>query len=117
MARNLGDLVKKEDFILGSEYLTTVLVVIPKQSIDDWFNSYETICEFVVPRSSKKLFDDQDQALVNVTVFTKVLDTFKKNCRDRKFMVRDFEYNEQTIKKENEQMKMLEQSRKDKFVS
>ena len=30
MTRNLGDLVKKEDFVLDSEYLTTQLVVVPK---------------------------------------------------------------------------------------
>lgn len=30
LTRNLADLVKKEHFILDSEYLTTLLVVIPK---------------------------------------------------------------------------------------
>ena len=30
MTRNLGDLVKKEYFVLDSEYLTTQLVVVPK---------------------------------------------------------------------------------------
>ena len=30
LTRNLGDLVKKEDFVLDSEYLITLLVVVPK---------------------------------------------------------------------------------------
>jgi len=30
LTRNLADLVRKEDFILDSEYLTTLLVVVPK---------------------------------------------------------------------------------------
>lgn len=30
LTRNLGDLVKKEDFVLDSEYLTTQLVVVPR---------------------------------------------------------------------------------------
>ena len=30
LTRNLGDLVKKEYFVLDSEYLTTQLVVVPK---------------------------------------------------------------------------------------
>ena len=29
LTRNLGDLVKKENFILDSEYLTTLLVKVP----------------------------------------------------------------------------------------
>lgn len=54
--------------------------------------------------------------MVNVTLFQKVVDTFKKNCRDRKYMVREFHYDEQAISKDNEQMKTLEQNKKDKFV-
>lgn len=30
LSRNLGELVKKEHFVLDSEYLTTLLVVVPK---------------------------------------------------------------------------------------
>ena len=29
LTRNLGDLVKKENFIMDSEYLTTLLVIVP----------------------------------------------------------------------------------------
>lgn len=50
-------------------------------------------------------------------MFQKVVDTFKIKCRDRKYIVRDFKYDEQAIAKENEQIKTLEQSKKDKFVS
>ena len=69
-----------------------------------------------MPRSSKKLFEDTEQILVNVTMFQKVVDTFKIKCRDRKYLVRDFKYDEQAISRENEQIKTLEQSKKDKFV-
>lgn len=30
LTRSLGDIVKKEDFVLDSEYLITLLVVVPK---------------------------------------------------------------------------------------
>ena len=30
LTRNVIDLVKKEDFVLGSEYLVTLLVVVPR---------------------------------------------------------------------------------------
>ena len=53
MTRNLGEILKKEDFVVNSEYLTTLVVIVPKHSIDEWFVNYETLCEYIVPRSSK----------------------------------------------------------------
>ena len=87
-----------------------------RQSIEEWFASYETLCEYVVPRSSKKLYEDGEQVMVNVSMFQKVVDTFKMKCRDRKYIVREFRYDEQAIARENEQIKTLEQNKKDKFV-
>lgn len=77
LTRSLGDIVKKEHFVLDSEYLITLLVVVPKweprpdtelnkkikkrqfqflffrTSYGDWEKTYETLAEMVVPRSSK----------------------------------------------------------------
>ena len=64
----------------------------------------------------RKLIEDGDQCLVNVTLFQKVVDTFKVKCRDKKYLVKEFKYDEEAIAKENEQMKTLEQNKKDKFV-
>lgn len=61
------------------------------------------------------MFEEGDQVMVNVTMFQKVIDTFKIKCRDRKYMVRDFQYDENTISKDSEQLKTLEQNKKDKF--
>ena len=107
MTRNINELIKKEDFVLDSEYLTTLIVIIPKNSLDEWMANYETLCEYIVPRSSKKLYEDGEQALVNVTMFQKVVDTFKIKCRDRKYLVKEFKYDEQAISKENDQIKQL----------
>ena len=49
-------------------------------------------------------------------MFQNVVDTFKIKCRDRKYMVREFRYDEQAIAKDNDQIKTLEQNKKDKFV-
>uniref|UniRef100_A0A667XAS0 V-type proton ATPase subunit C n=1 Tax=Myripristis murdjan TaxID=586833 RepID=A0A667XAS0_9TELE len=54
MTRSLADIVKKEDFVLDSEYLITLLVVVPKPNYGDWQKTYETLAEMVVPRSTKK---------------------------------------------------------------
>lgn len=70
------------------------------------------LCFFLL---SRKLFEDGDQVMVNVTMFQKVVDTFKMKCRDHKYLVREFHYDEQAILKDTEQMKTLEQNKKDKF--
>jgi V-type H+-transporting ATPase subunit C len=88
---------------------------ISRHSFEEWLVNYETLCEYVVPRSSKKIYEDGEQVLVNVSLFQKVVDTFKMKCRERKYIVRDFKYDEQAMQRENEQIKALEQNKKDKF--
>ncbi len=51
LTRNLGDLVRPEHFVLDSEYLTTLVVVVPLSFLNDWHAKYETLTEKVVPRS------------------------------------------------------------------
>ncbi|XP_064409921.1 V-type proton ATPase subunit C 1-A isoform X2 [Latimeria chalumnae] len=84
MTRSLADVVKKEDFVLDSEYLTTLLVVVPKVNYNDWMKTYETLAEMVVPRSSR-------------------------------FIVRDFQYNEEEMKADKEEMNRLCTDKKKQF--
>ena len=72
MTRNLGDLVKKEHFVLDSEYLTTLLVVVPLAMINDWHAKYESLTDMVVPRSTQMIMQDADNALMSVSLFHKV---------------------------------------------
>ncbi|KAA8540636.1 hypothetical protein F0562_024445 [Nyssa sinensis] len=67
--RDLSNLVKPQDMIT-SEHLTTLLAVVPKYSQKDWLSSYETLTTFVVPRSSKKLHEDNEYALYSVTHYS-----------------------------------------------
>ncbi|GBP83903.1 V-type proton ATPase subunit C [Eumeta japonica] len=98
LTKNLGDLVKKEHFILDSEYLTTLLVIVPKSNFNDWNQNYEKITDMIVPRSTQLIQQDNDYGLFTVTLFKKgssnVVDEFKLHARERKFIVRDFSYNE-----------------------
>lgn len=97
LLRSLGDLVKKEHFV-DSEYLTTLLVVVPKALSKDWEKSYETILpELVVPRSSTLIYEDNEHCLYNVTLFRKVMEEFKLKAREKKFVVRDFKYSEEEL--------------------
>ncbi|XP_016094975.1 V-type proton ATPase subunit C 1-B [Sinocyclocheilus grahami] len=115
LTRSLADIVKKEDFVLDSEYLITLLVVVPKTSYPDWQKTYETLSEMVVPRSTKLLFEDQDSGLFSVTLFRKAIDDFKHKARENKFMVRDFQYNEEEMKADKEEMTRLSTDKKKQF--
>ncbi|XP_035212799.1 V-type proton ATPase subunit C-like isoform X2 [Stegodyphus dumicola] len=97
LLRSLGDLVKKEHFVLDSEYLTTLLVVVPNALTKDWEKSYEKITDMVVPSSSIRIFQDNEHSLYNVTLFKKWVDEFKANAREKKFIVRDFTYSEKEL--------------------
>uniref|UniRef100_A0A8C1RLR5 V-type proton ATPase subunit C n=1 Tax=Cyprinus carpio TaxID=7962 RepID=A0A8C1RLR5_CYPCA len=77
LTRSLADIVKKDDFVLDSEYLITMLVVVPKTNYNDWQRTYETLAEMVVPRSTNLLFEDQDSGLFTVTLFRKAIDDFR----------------------------------------
>ncbi|KAF3588743.1 hypothetical protein F2Q69_00026482 [Brassica cretica] len=84
--RDLSNLVKPED-VVTSEYLLTLLAVVPKYSQKDWLACYETLTDFVVPRSSKKLFEDNEYALYTVTLFTRVADNYRTSAREKGFQV------------------------------
>uniref|UniRef100_A0A3Q2L9T4 V-type proton ATPase subunit C n=1 Tax=Equus caballus TaxID=9796 RepID=A0A3Q2L9T4_HORSE len=90
LTRSLAEIVKKDDFVLDSEYLITLLVVVPKLNHNDWIKQYETLADMVVPRSSNVLSEDQDSYLCNVTLFRKAVDDFRHKARENKFIVRDF---------------------------
>lgn len=115
LTRNLADLVKREHFILDSEYLTTLLVIVPKQMINDWNTNYEKITDMIVPRSSQLITQDNDYALCTVTLFKKVVDEFKLHARERKFVVREFTYNEEELAAGKNEITKLVTDKKKQF--
>ncbi|XP_059828142.1 V-type proton ATPase subunit C 1-A isoform X2 [Hypanus sabinus] len=115
MTRSLADIVKKDDFVIDSEYLTTLLVVVPKANYAEWEKTYETLADMVVPRSSKLIYEDSDCGLYNVTLFRKAVDDFRLKARENKFIVRDFQYNEEELKADKEEMTRLSTDKKKQF--
>lgn len=115
LTRNLADLVKKEHFILDSEYLTTLLVIVPKPMVNDWNANYEKITDMIVPRSSQLITQDNDYALCTVTLFKKVVDEFKLHARERKFVVREFTYNEEELAAGKNEITKLVTDKKKQF--
>jgi len=87
--RDISTLVKPQQLV-DSENMTTAFVVISKFATKDWETSYERLCNFVVPRSSKVVSEDNDYALVSVVLFKRVVDDFKTACRSKGFQVREY---------------------------
>ncbi|CAF0927562.1 unnamed protein product [Adineta steineri] len=117
LTRNLNDVLKKEHFILGSEYLKTLLVCVPKALINEWNAKYESLCAMIVPRTAEKITEDQDYALFSVTLFQKAEDTFKHKCRENKFTVRDFTYDEKALDNERERIRELEREQQKLYAT
>ncbi|OWR49667.1 putative Vacuolar ATP synthase subunit C [Danaus plexippus plexippus] len=115
LTRNLADLVKREHFILDSEYLTTLLVIVPKAMFNDWNANYEKITDMIVPRSTQLVHQDNDYGLFTVTLFRKVVDEFKLHARERKFIVREFSYNEADLAAGKNEITRLVTDKKKQF--
>ncbi|XP_058226474.1 V-type proton ATPase subunit C [Rhododendron vialii] len=106
--RDLSNLVKPQD-IVTSEHLETLLAIVPKYSERDWLSSYETLTTYVVPRSSKKLYEDNEYALHTVTLFRRDADNFRNKARERGFQIREFEYSPETQDNRKQELEKLMQ--------
>lgn len=71
---------------------------------DAWLGSYERLTQFVVPRSSSRLAEDDEYALYTVTVFKKVQDEFVQKAREHKFQVREFTWDEGLLERERAEL-------------
>lgn len=71
----------------------------------------------IVPRSSTLINQDQDFALFNVTLFKKVVEEFKLHAREKKFVVREFTYNEEEMAAGKNEITKLVTDKKKQFVS
>ncbi|XP_006012217.1 V-type proton ATPase subunit C 1-B [Latimeria chalumnae] len=115
LTRTLTDIVSKDDFVLGSEYLTTLLVIVPKANYNHWQQKYESLSDLIVPRSTKMITEDADGGLFTVTLFKKAVDEFKVKARENKFMVREFTFNEQELQSEKEELTRLAADKKQQY--
>ncbi|KAM7537198.1 hypothetical protein Aperf_G00000074840 [Anoplocephala perfoliata] len=115
LTRNLGDIVKKEQFVQGSEYLITVPVVVQRHAYKEWEATYESLVDMVVPRSTELIFEDQDYGLWTVTLFQKMLNDFAQRAREKKFIVRDFIYDESMIEGERQNLLQARAEKKKQF--
>uniref|UniRef100_A0A673CHX5 V-type proton ATPase subunit C n=1 Tax=Sphaeramia orbicularis TaxID=375764 RepID=A0A673CHX5_9TELE len=83
--RSLNEIVRKEDLVV-SEYLTTLLVVVNRS----WERTYESLSEFVVPRSSRKLYEEKEAGVFSVTLFKRAVHQFKAKGKFVHWLKRNF---------------------------
>jgi len=101
---------ENDDFIY-TDHLTTVAVIIPRGGEDEFLKVYESLTTTVVPKSAKcfKSLGDKDGNNVwRVVVFKADAENFKKACRERRVVPREFEYSEEGYKKLMEQRAQVE---------
>lgn len=88
-----------------------------RANVNDWSQNYEKITDMIVPRSSQLITQDADYVLFNVTLFKKVVEEFKLHAREKKFVVRDFTYNEEELAAGKSEITKLVTDKKKQFVS
>merc|ERR1712137_737803 len=90
-----------DDFIV-SDHFATIPVILSRGADKEFLESYETVTENIVPGSARQFqgVDDKDgNTIWRVVMFKSAVEAFKKQCRERKWVVRDFEYSEEAYKK------------------
>ena len=58
--------------------------------LQEWSQKYENLTDMIVPRSSRLVFEDHENALFSVTLFRKVVEEFKVHCRESKSVADDW---------------------------
>jgi len=106
-------------FLKDSLYMTTLIAVVEKNKVNDWNNHYEKLDDMIVPRSSQELLSEEDfgnYKLFRFFAFRRVVDDIRQKAKDQlKVIVREYEYNVETImERESNSKKVLTQTDSDK---
>jgi len=91
MVRDLSDIVKA-NHVVDTEYMETLFVVVARMNDKQFLESYETLAQFVLPRSAEIVIQDSEYTVYRVVIFKKFAEDFKNNARDKKFYVREFKF-------------------------
>lgn len=131
LMRDLHGLLK-EEHVVDTENLCTLLVVVPKSLNREWYDWYEKMevddlknmmgesgayaARVAMPKSSVVICEDQDNLLVTVVVLRRFVDAVKGKLRERKFQPRDYTLEKDSGEsKEKSLVKLLEQRKNAKI--
>ena len=90
--------------VQDSEYLETHLIAVPNQQAKDFLKAYESLCEWVVPRSANKIDSDDEFTLFAATTFKRAGGEFVHRVRERKWTPRDYKYKQGGEKEERAEL-------------
>ena len=118
MTRNLSGLVSANDIVSNSDYMQSVLFIIPESEESTWINEYESLLPLgAVPRSARALHRDEGYILYVVVVMKKFIEEYVKTAANKKFIARlDFETNSEQQAQETEALSKLESDVKNQWV-
>lgn len=108
MVRGLADLIDKRD-VLDSEYMTSMVVVVPKAQMGEFVSTNHTMAKWVVPNSAKLISEDLEYGLYTLVIFKKSIDEFKASAREKRYTLREFTYDAAAI--ENDKAKKVADTR------
>ncbi|CAL54674.1 ATPase, V1 complex, subunit C [Ostreococcus tauri] len=106
-SKDLSELINPADLV-ESENLTTLVVQVPKMRTEDWVSNYETLSNFVVPRSSKVLYAEGDTELRTVVLFRRVVDAFINAAREIGCTAREYSHDPEASRAAKDQKDALE---------
>ncbi|KOC59771.1 V-type proton ATPase subunit C [Habropoda laboriosa] len=86
-------------------------------SVQEWYSVYEKLTNMIVPRSTQLITEDSEYGLFTVTLFKKVIEEFKLHAREKKFIVRDFIYNEEELAAGKNEITKLATDKKKQFAN
>lgn len=70
----------------------------------------------VVPRSSRKIAEDDEFGLFNVAIFRKYKNDFLQKARENKFVVREFQWDDQLAERQAEDLEDAAAAEKELWV-
>lgn len=108
--KSLHSIVKKDDFIIGSDHLITILLAVPISQKSQFLNTYETLTDFVVPRSAREITHDAEYTLFGVSLFKKYEQQFIAKSRELKWIPRDFKYSDDLISSMRDEFETVKQT-------
>lgn len=110
--KSLSAVVDPDILVQGSEYLESHLIAVPKISKKDFLRDYETLAQFVVPRSALEISQDDEFVLFSVVTFRKASSEFLQKCREHKWIPRQYRYIEGGMEEEQRELDRVVQEEK-----
>lgn len=87
-------------------------MAVPLSNTKEFFKTYEKLCDWVVPRSAYFITKDSEYELYAVTTFKKSGQEFVHKAREKKWVPRDYKFEENGSQKETKELEKVQADEK-----